>query len=179
MMPIAPLMIEHRLIERMIKVMAAGSKALGKDTKADVALVNAAVDFVRTYADKVHHGKEEDILFRDLRKKKLQPEHEKIMDELMQEHIRGRKTVGKLIEVTGHYAGGDRSALKEIQKQIDVLVEFYPKHIEKEDKHFFGPAMEYFSQEEQDKMLQEEYEFDRKFIHEKYKRIVEEMEGGK
>ncbi len=39
------------------------------------------------YADRTHHGKEQDILFRDLEKKELSPNHTKIMGELLEEHI--------------------------------------------------------------------------------------------
>ena len=56
------------------------------------------------------------------------------------------------------------------------LAEFYPKHIEKEDKHFFIPCMNYFSKQEQEGMLNEFWEFDRRLVHEKYKEIVKEIE---
>jgi hemerythrin-like domain-containing protein len=55
---------------------------------------------------------------------------------------------------------------------IKSLVEFYPKHIEKEDKHFFIPCMDYFTSSEKDAMLKEEWEFDKSLIHEKYRNIV-------
>jgi hypothetical protein len=38
--------------------------------------------------------------------------------------------------------------------------------------------MQYFSREEQDVMLNEMWEFDRKMIHEKYTKLVEKFEGG-
>ena len=57
-----------------------------------------------------------------------------------------------------------------------LLVEFYPKHIEVEDKRFFIPVMEYFSKNEQDAMLKEGYEFDQKLIHERYQSIVKWFE---
>jgi hypothetical protein len=56
---------------------------------------------------------------------------------------------------------------------------FHPTYIEKKDKHFFLPAMEYFSKEGQDAALQECWEFDRKLIHEKYLQGVERCEKGK
>jgi hemerythrin-like domain-containing protein len=56
------------------------------------------------------------------------------------------------------------------------LIQFYPKHIEKEDKHFFIPCMEYFSETEQESILREEWEFDRNLIHEKYKNMVVAVE---
>ncbi len=64
MLPIGPLMIEHRLIERMIKVMQEGLQRMKTERKADPLFIETAVDFIRTYADQCHHGKEEDILFR-------------------------------------------------------------------------------------------------------------------
>jgi hemerythrin-like domain-containing protein len=59
---------------------------------------------------------------------------------------------------------------------LAALVDFYPRHIEKEDKHFFLPCMEYFSDEEQKSVLEEEQEFDRGFIHRLYKERIEGIE---
>jgi hemerythrin-like domain-containing protein len=68
-------------------------------------------------------------------------------------------------------------ALSAIIDRITFLVDFYPKHIEKEDRHFFIPVMSYFTEEEKEAMLNEEYEFDRQFIHERYKEVVKEAES--
>jgi hemerythrin-like domain-containing protein len=172
MMPIAPMMIEHRLIERMIDVMKEELDRLQRKNEVSPFFIETAVDFIRTYADRCHHGKEEDILFRDLKKKNLSQEHERIMNELIEEHIWGRKTTGRLVEANDRYLNGDDKAIEAIIDCVRSLAEFYPKHIEKEDKHFFIPVMEYFSKEEQDAMLQEGYEFDKKLIHEKYENVV-------
>lgn len=175
-MPVGPLMIEHRLIERMVGLLKEELRSIEENNEVHTELVDSAVDFFRTYADRCHHGKEEDILFRDLAKKELSPEHKRIMDELKQEHIFGRKIVGKLFSSNERYGKGDRDALEEIIGFLKELVEFYPAHIEKEDKHFFMPCMEYFSKEERDTMLQECWEFDKKLIHEKYRQLVERFE---
>ena len=168
-------MIEHRLIERMLKVVEAEVARITKEGNANVAFIDIAVDFIQTYADRCHHGKEEDILFRDLAKKGLSPEYKKTMDELIQEHIYGRKTTKELIAARDKYSKGDKKALPDIIRSLTALVEFYPKHIEKEDKHFFLPCMKYFTQQEQDAMLNEFQEFDRKLIHEKYKTLVDKL----
>ena len=39
------------------------------------------------------------------------------------------------------------------------------------------PCMEYFTQGEQEKMLNKFYEFDRKMIHEKYRKVVDQIEA--
>jgi hemerythrin-like domain-containing protein len=176
MQPIAPLMIEHRLIERMIKAMSEELDRIEITGKADPEFIETAVDFIRTYADRCHHGKEEDILFRDLEKKAMSEAHKKIMDELVEEHRWGRKTTRELLEAKENYQQGDMDALSAIADRMRFIVDFYPKHIEKEDRSFFIPVMKYFTESEKDAMLREEYEFDRQFVHEKYKDVVTEAE---
>jgi hemerythrin-like domain-containing protein len=165
-------MIEHRLIERMIEAMGEELLLIEKGKKVDPEFIDMAVDFIRTYADRCHHGKEEDILFRDLGIKKLADEQMRMMDELVEDHRFGRKVTARLVEAKTRYVQGHQEALSAITECIKSLVGFYPKHIEKEDKHFFIPCMEYFSKAEQEAMLKEEWEFDKSLIHEKYKNVV-------
>ena len=172
MMPIGPLMIEHRLIERMIDVMKEELLLIEREKKVDPEFIEMAVDFVRTYADRCHHGKEEDILFRDLGVKKLTGEHKRTMEELVEEHKWGRKVTARLVEANTRYVQGNKEALSAIMDCIKTLIEFYPKHIEKEDKHFFIPCMDYFTEVEREVMLKEEWEFDKSLIHEKYRNMV-------
>lgn len=174
--PIGPLMIEHRLIERMVSVMERKIGEMEKAGKADSGFIDVAVDFIRTYADRFHHGKEERILFRDLKKKEMKADHRRIMEELIQEHIRGRNLTGSLVAAKERYVSGDEAAVITILDILKELVSFYPKHIEKEDKVFFKPAMSYLSEKERDAMLEEEHEFDRQFTHDVYGDIVAKYE---
>lgn len=179
MKPIGPLMREHRLIERMSHVLTQKMQQMNEKSMVDVDFLTTAVDFFRTYADRTHHGKEEDILFRELAKKQLSPEDSKVMNELVQEHVWARKMVTRLLEAKESYAVGNLEAIKDIVSCLKELIIFYPLHIKKEDKSFFYPCLKYFSQLEQDDMLQEFWEFDRKLIHEKYQRVVEKAEMNK
>jgi len=178
-MPIGPLMTEHRLIERMIALMTEEVERIREEQKANYEFIDTAVDFIRTYADRLHHGKEEDILFRDLKDKKLDMRHKETMEELIEEHRWGRIKVKELVEANTKYKEGDENMLETITRCLNDLVNFYPKHIEKEDKHFFIPVMNYFSQSEQEFMLEEELEFDRNFIHKIYKEKVDAIEISK
>jgi hemerythrin-like domain-containing protein len=179
MKPIGPLMWEHRLIEKMVVLLGGEIDRITSRKTVNVILIEQAVDFFQTYADRTHHGKEEDILFRDLAQKKMSPEHGKIMNELVREHIQGREKVRKLVEAKDLYVNGYSDALPHIARELKELVEFYPKHIEKEDKHFFFPCLDYFTSAEQDRMLQEFRAFDQNMIHEKYRTVVEHFLGGK
>ncbi len=66
-------------------------------------------------------------------------------------------------------------ALASVVEKLGTLAEFYPKHIEKEDKVFFPASRAYLTHDEEQRMLAEFWEFDRKMIHEKYTSVVEEL----
>ncbi len=176
MMPIGHLMIEHRLIERMIALMGKELQRISQGDAPDTEFIRTAVDFIKTYADRLHHGKEENILFRDLAKKRLSAEHKRIMDELIKEHALERENTRKLSEAREKYLSGEKDSIKVISDSMGIFVKFYPKHIEKEEKRFFLPAMDYFTKEEQSAMLAEFNDFDRQFIHVTYKNIISEKE---
>ncbi len=183
MQPIGPLMIEHRLIERLIHLMQRELTRI-KDNIAverefafvDPVFIDTAVDFMRTYADRCHHGKEEDILFAELAKKDLAPELRQTMTELIEDHAWARKTTTSLVEAKNDYLLERAGALDDLLLHLEELVMFYGQHIEREDKNFFIPCMHYFSEAEQAAMLARMAEFDQRMIHEKYRSIVEGIE---
>ena len=136
-------------------------------------LCRISVGFLREYADKCHHGKEEDILFKGLKSKNLSDGHREILQRLIDEHSAARAAVKKLESAS---AENNRAAALESMKFLSWL---YPKHIELEDRHFFIPVMDYFTEDEQQKMVGEFFEFDRNIIHNKYRKIAEELEKRK
>jgi hemerythrin-like domain-containing protein/rubredoxin len=173
MEPIGLLMIEHRTIEKMVDALRIELAKEKKEKKVNFPFLDTAIDFFKTYADRCHHGKEEDILFRELSKKPLSEEHNRIMNTLIQEHVYGRKTVSSLLEAREAFARGETNAFNQITEALEKLVIFYPKHIALEDKNFFYPTMEYLNKQERENMLQEFHQFDEKLIHERYGEIAE------
>ena len=170
------LMMEHRLIERMLSAVRVALAEIDATQQVDHELVAVAVDFIRTYADRTHHGKEEDILFEELGTRELSAEDRLAMNELIADHALARQTTGGLARASERYRDGDRSALAAIVSSLRTLCELYPTHIEKEDKVFFPAARAYFTDEEDQAMLARFWEFDRTMIHEKYTLVVEGLE---
>ena len=170
------LMIEHRLIERMLSIIKDILANIKSKNTVDPVFVDIAIDFIRVYADRTHHGKEEDILFRELRNKPLSTDDRRVMNELIEEHVFGRQTTKALVDANTRYRNGDETALADIADKLLILIQFYPKHIEKEDKVFFPSSRNYFTDEEEQAMLAAFWKFDRKIIHEKYKSVVEGLE---
>jgi hemerythrin-like domain-containing protein len=179
MKPIGLLMREHRLIERVVAQLGGELGKIRQTVDITPGFIDSAVDFFRTYADRTHHGKEEDILFAELERKQLSPDHKKIMDGLVQDHIRARKTVKHLVAAKNEFLLGRSDSLTEIVTSIEDLIKLYPAHIKTEDSSFFYPSMEYFSTQEQDDMLKRFQEFNQQLIHERYQKIVEELEAGR
>jgi hemerythrin-like domain-containing protein len=176
MLPIGPLMIEHRLIERMIALLKERGDRIERENDIDAVFLATAIDFIRTYVDRCHHGKEEEIFYRALDKKALSDEHRRILEEILDEHRQSRKALAELEDANGKFFKGDRGSLSRIIGTIRFFVELYPRHIDKEDRHFFLPCMAYFSQEEKDEMLAREHEFDRNLFHQLYKEKVADEE---
>ena len=172
------LMIEHRLIEKMISLIKKNLEKVESTGEIDPVFVDTVVDFIGMYADRTHHGKEEDIMFQEMKKRSLSEEDQRIMNELIDEHVFGRQTTRDLIEANNRYKNNDESALVDIVDQLKILVDFYPKHIEKEDKVFFPDSRSYLTEEEDQAMLSEFREFDKNMIHEKYRSVVERLESG-
>jgi hemerythrin-like domain-containing protein len=175
-MPVAPLMIEHRLIERMVELMKAELVRMEEESIVNPGFIDTTADFLHSYGDKCHHGKEESILFDRLSKKELSLEHARLLRELIDDHKSARNLVGIMVGARQRYGQGDQKASSEIIGHLAELTELYPLHIEKEDKRFFLPCMDYFSKSEQDAMLQDFWEYDRKMIHRKYEKIIEQLE---
>jgi len=166
MNPVKILIEEHTTIEKMIEFL---TFLYLNPKKIKLAAFDMIIDFLSTYVDKCHHGKEEKILFQRLKNKNLSKEDENLMNELIEEHKLGRKLVSELIK---NITSKDLMKIKETLLKITTL---YTLHIEKENKRFFYPAFNYFTEQEREKILQEFILVDEDLIHQKYLQIVEEL----
>lgn len=175
MKPAGILMIEHRLIEKVLALVGGEIENIEERLSIDKLFLKSVIDFIRTYADRIHHGKEEDILFRDLKTKAMDAHDTAMMAELDEDHIVARHVVSELIQAENRYFDGDKSQLEVIKQRLTFLVEFYPVHIAKEDKDFFIKTQRYFTAEEISRMLEEFNAFDSGMDKEKYNQLYETM----
>lgn len=174
--PAGPLMHEHRIIERIVPVLAHQLASIESEGRVDPEALSRATDFLRTYADRCHHGKEEDILFRRLVHKPLEEDLARTMDHLIDEHALARAYTRRLIHSNRRYNSGELHALDVVGSALRGLVGLYPRHIQLEDRHFFRQAMEYFGRDERNDIMREFEEFDRALMHDYYRAVVEDLE---
>ena len=168
---------EHKIILLVLEAADREAQVIKDTGKVSTDKLDKVLDFCRVFIDACHHGKEEDLLFKALAEKDLSPEHRQIMAELIQEHAYAREATAGLVKAKEAYLLEKPGALDDLMEHLRKLVEFYPPHIEKEDKRFFIPCMAYFSDAEQAGLLARMQEFDRLMIHEKYRGVVESMEN--
>jgi hemerythrin-like domain-containing protein len=175
MQPRIMLMDEHRLIEYALEIMIKERDRIDAGGRIDIATIDAIVDFIRTYADRTHHGKEENILFAELKEKELSAADARLLEELIAEHVYARGLVKALVLAEKEGAAGKPEQIGEITKNLQALADFYPAHIRKEDENFFLAAEKYFTPEESKNMADKFSAFDARMIHEKYRQVCDEL----
>lgn len=118
--PIRKLVEEHRLIKRWIGLIAKLIEKL--DIESDKQLFLDGVDFIRSYADKFHHAKEEEILF------KYVDENLDITKTMLEDHQAARNHVKAIME------GLKRQDEEVVFQHLNAYKELLLEHIKKEDE---------------------------------------------
>ncbi len=150
--PIEVLEAEHRVIQKMVAGMSVLAEQLEGGEPADVALLESIVVFLRTFADRCHHGKEETFLFPALIRRGV-PSHGCPIGGLTMEHQKGRVMVGELADAIRGYAAGEPPARDDLVKSLRALVAFYPNHIWKEDYLLFPLAGKILTPQDQQELM--------------------------
>jgi hemerythrin-like domain-containing protein len=167
---------EHQNILSVIGTLEQECNALESGSEIDKPFFENAVDFIKNYADKFHHAKEEDILFEELNKDSVQM-HCNPTQQMLYEHEIGRKFVKGLVE--GIEEGDKKKILDNASGYANLLRE----HIYKEDNILYPMADEALPQQVQDIILERfknvETERFSNEIKEKYLTIVREFKERK
>ncbi|OGS18184.1 MAG: hypothetical protein A3J70_04860 [Elusimicrobia bacterium RIFCSPHIGHO2_02_FULL_61_10] len=138
---IQDLMDDHQVILRMLSVLNGICLRLREGQAVAVADLDAAVDFIKTFADFCHHGKEEDILFPAMVEMGLPRESGPIAVMLM-EHEQGRAYVRSLGAALERVRSGEPEALKDVSCSAMGYVSLLTDHIGKEDGILYPMAID-------------------------------------
>ncbi len=152
MRPTEILMQEHRVIEQVLNCLEIIAQRAEADSKLDTDSANQAIDFLRNFADRCHHSKEEDCLFPMLEKKGFSPD-EGPTDVMRQEHEAGRQYICGMAEATAAVATGDSQAIGAFASNARAYVLLLREHIQKEDHCLFQMADQALSEQEQQQVL--------------------------
>ena len=171
---------EHHVIQKIVGAMAVLAEGLGAGQEPPVETLRTIVEFMRTFADKCHHGKEEAHLFPCLEKRGV-PARGCPMGALIPEHERGRTLVAQLAQATEAYASGDASARDAVTEALRGLMELYPNHIWKEEYLLFPMSNKVLGAADQQQLLEQFEAVDAavgRDVHQRFERIAEEIALG-
>ncbi len=148
----------------------------GQDVDADH--LEKILEFIKVFADKCHHGKEEDVLFPAMEEAGVPREGGPIGVMLM-EHDLGRGFVKELTEAVKAYMVEDENAIKKIVESARRYVNLLKDHIYKEDNILYPLAERILSSEKQSELLEKfeaiEYEKVGAGAHERFHALVHRL----
>ncbi|PLX79961.1 MAG: cation-binding protein [Desulfuromonas sp.] len=168
---------EHKLILRMIALVEKNTELLEQGKFHNWKFYLDAVDFIRNYADRFHHAKEEDVLFVELINNGM-PEKQSPIEAMHMEHDQGRAHVRALEEAAQKSLDGETGQTAIIAESAKVYAALLRWHIEKEDDILYPLAERVLPEEVRARMLNAYGSAEAKTpgLEDKYRKLVESYE---
>lgn len=168
---------EHQLILRMIALLEKNVTLMEQGRFRNWRFFLDAVDFIRNYADRFHHAKEEDVLFVELINNGM-PEKQSPIEAMHIEHDQGRTFVRALAEAAEKALAGATGQIPVIAENAGGYIELLREHIDKEDTVLYPLAERILPEAVRPRMVEaySKAESLTPGLEEKYQRLVEEYE---
>ncbi|NFG69960.1 hemerythrin domain-containing protein [Clostridium sporogenes] len=171
---------EHKNIKRMLAVIRKYCFKVLKNQQLDYNDFYRIIDFVRNYADKHHHGKEEDYLFNRMIEEIKGPTEKLVKHGMLVEHDLGRLYMQNLEKALKALENGEEEAKIDIIANAVSYTDLLYRHIEKEDDVGYKFAERNLSKESLKKLDEDckriEKEAKEKGIQDKYINLIYELE---
>ncbi len=139
---------EHNAILKMLDLAEAVAEQLRGNIPVEPEILDGIQEFLREFADKCHHGKEEDLLFPLLESKGM-PRMGGPIGVMLHEHDLGRELVRQMAESAKKYAGGTKEAGPKWAAAAADYAQLLREHILKENNILFMMAERMLSEGEQ------------------------------
>jgi len=176
--PTESLKEDHRIIERMLNILNVATERLKRGEEVSPEVFTKAVDFIRNFADRCHHGKEEDTLFPRIELRV--PRQGGPTGVMRMEHDQGRAYVRGLADAAERYAKGDNAVKQAIIDNARGYVNLLSQHIPKEDDILYPLADQMCGPDEQKELLEKFEEIEKERIgegkHHEYIHLVHDLE---
>lgn len=171
------MMDEHQLILRMITLLEKNTALLEAGQFRNWQFYLDAVDFIRNYADRFHHAKEEDVLFVELIANGM-PAKNSPIEAMLMEHDQGRAHVKALEEAAQKARDGETGQIPIIIEHAHGYAALLRGHIDKEDTILYPLAERVLPSEVRERMLvaYSNAESESPELEVRYQQMVEEYE---
>jgi hemerythrin-like domain-containing protein len=127
------MMEEHQYILRMLKVVRKACYRVMTKNEINYGDFAAMIDFIRTYADKHHHGKEELIMFKKMQENLGRMAENLITHGMLVEHDLGRLHMQELEAALLRVKSGDEESRLDVIANAISYTHLLERHIKKED----------------------------------------------
>lgn len=179
MTPTDELKEEHQGILLMLKILDKVCVKLESKEKVDPDHLERIVEFFRVFADKCHHGKEEDLLFPEMEKSGV-PKERGPIGVMLIEHDQGRAFVKGMGEAATRYKKGGSTGLAEFTKNARDYIALLTQHINKENNILFPMGDRVVSREKQEELVEAFETLEREKIgagtHEKFHQLLHHLQ---
>ena len=153
MTPSEDLIEEHKAIKAMLTIMSNIAGKIEEEQEFDTIDVEKIIDFLRTFADKCHHGKEETALFPALVLAGISDNNGPI-GVMLNEHNIGRGYVNGLIAGVEDFKRNFANAGRLISASLINYVTLLETHIQKEENILFPMANKVLSEQKQNEIFE-------------------------
>ncbi|HEY6872759.1 MAG TPA: hemerythrin domain-containing protein [Geobacteraceae bacterium] len=170
---------EHRLIVRMLAVLEKRASQTARGEYRNYRFYLDAVDFIRNFADRFHHAKEEDVLFEALVANGM-PRANSPVAAMLMEHDHGRAFVKGMEEAAQAALAGQAGQDAAIAENALGYAELLKEHIAKEDGILYPLAERVIPEEVRDGIVAAYEQAEARIpaeLEARYREIVERCEA--
>jgi hemerythrin-like domain-containing protein len=171
---IQDLIHEHKAIQIALNILEKIRERLEKNETTDYKDINDLLEFLKEFADKCHHGKEEGYLFPLLQKAGVKNENGPI-GVMLKEHTQGRNLIKQMQDSILARSVNNAEFVEAATSYVNLL----RMHIEKENKILFPMVDVRLSESEQKELLEQFEDHEEKVIgsgrHEELHALLEKF----
>ena len=180
MIPTEILTDEHRLILTVCGAAEREAQSMRASGVANAERVDKMLDFLRTFADRCHHAKEENLLFVRMTDKGIPREFGPV-GMMLHEHEQSRTHLRAVEVHIAAAAAGDDPALAAVSTNLLAYATLLRTHIFKEDNILYPMANQAFGEADQAALAADFARVEREDVgagvRARYERIARELAG--
>jgi hemerythrin-like domain-containing protein len=144
---------EHQAIVSMLDATEEAARRVDRDEPVRPETLEGLLEFLRVFADRCHHGKEEELLFPALERKGM-PRTGGPIGVMLFEHEQGRALIRRMSQAVAEIAAGSVTAAKSWAAAAREYTALLRAHIDKENNILFVMAERIFSNDEQTELAE-------------------------
>jgi len=144
---------DHESITLMMNIMNSISDDIQKNNVLNIEHIEKVIEFLKVFADKCHHGKEEKLLFPELEHCGIPKENGPI-GVMLYEHQIGRGYIKSINDALEKYKEGDKKAMYQITDEMKKYINLLTSHIYKENNILFPMADNVLTNELDDRLFE-------------------------